>query len=59
MMRRPEGGHPPALDEIGRTANKHAGADGENALGALRLSSYQPSTSSSSIIPRFPSDAAV
>jgi len=33
-------GRLPAFDQTRRTANKHAGADGENALGALRLSPY-------------------
>ena len=37
-MHRPVGGRLPALDQTRRTANKHAGADGEDALGALRLS---------------------
>src|SRR5262249_41286418 len=40
MMRRPVSGRLPPFDETRRTANKHAGADGEDALGALRLSPY-------------------
>ena len=30
----------PAFDQTRRTANQHAGADGENAFGDLRLSPY-------------------
>ena len=49
MLRRPVGSRLPALDQTRRTANKHAGADGENALGAFACRRIQPSTSSSAI----------
>ena len=50
MMHRPVGGRLPAFDQTRRTANQHAGADGENALGRPSpVARIQPSTSSSSI----------